>query len=57
MLVLALVVEVEALSLSEHAVADLEELRVGVLALGGDTDQVRGADLLAGHAAGAPSGT
>ena len=46
---LALVVEVEALALGEHPVADLEDLGVRLLALDGDADQVGGPDLLAGH--------
>ncbi len=45
---LGLVVEVEALALGEDAVADLEDLGVGVGALGGDADQVGGADRAAG---------
>ena len=41
---LGLVVEVEALPVGEHAVADLEDLRVGVGPLGGDRDRVERAD-------------
>ena len=47
-LAFGLVVEVEALALGEDAVADLEDLGVGVGALGGDPDQVGGADRAAG---------
>ncbi len=45
-----LVVEVEALALGEDPVAHLEDLGVGVGALGGDADQVGGADRAAGDA-------
>ncbi len=47
---LGLVVEVEALALGEDAVADLEDLGVGVGPLNGDADQVGGADRAAGDA-------
>ena len=47
-LALGLVVEVEALALGEDAVADLEDLGVGVGALDRDADQVGGADRAAG---------
>ena len=40
LLALAGVLEVEALAVGEHAVADLEHLRVGVRALGGHGDRV-----------------
>jgi hypothetical protein len=43
-----LVVEVEALTLGEDPVADLEHLGVGVRPLGGDPDQVCGPDRSAG---------
>ncbi len=46
----AFVVEVEALALGEDAVADLEDLGVGVGALDRDADQVGGADRAAGDA-------
>ena len=46
----AFVVEVEALALGEDAVADLEDLGVGVGALDRDADQVRGPDRAAGDA-------
>ena len=46
----ALVVEVEGLALGEDAVADLEDLGVGVGTLGGDADQVGGPDRAAGDA-------
>ena len=49
-LALGLVVEVEALALGEDAVADLEDLGVGVGALDSDADQVGGADRAAGDA-------
>ena len=48
---LALVGEVEALALGEHAVAYLEDLGVRVRALDGDRDQVGGLERLAGDAA------
>ena len=47
-LAFGLVVEVEALPLGEDAVAHLEDLGVGVGPLGGDADQVGGADRAAG---------
>ena len=46
----ACVVEVEALALGEDAVADLEDLGVGVGALDRDADQVGGADRATGDA-------
>ncbi len=46
----ALVLEVEALALGEDAVADLEDLGVGVGALDRDADQVGGPDRAAGDA-------
>ena len=48
--VLALVVEVEALAVGEHAVADLEDLRVGVGGVDRDGDRVVGAGAVVGDA-------
>ena len=47
---LGLVVEVEGLPVGEHAVADLEDLRVGLRALERDGDRVVGAGAALGHA-------
>ena len=47
---LGLVVEVERLAVGEHAVADLEDLGVGLGALDVDGDGVVGAGALVGHA-------
>ena len=44
------VLEVEGLAVGEHAVADLEHLRVGVGPVHGDRDDVERADRLVGHA-------
>src|SRR5262249_26518053 len=41
--------EIEALALGEHPVANLEDLRVRVIALDRDSDQIRGAERATGH--------
>ena len=46
-LLLALVVEVERLAVREHAVADLEDLRVGLQPVDGDGDRVERARAVA----------
>ena len=48
--VLALVVEVEGLAVGEHAVADLEDLRVGLRPVDRDGDRVVGARAVVGDA-------
>ena len=48
-LLLGLVLQVEGLAVAQHAVADLEDLRVGLGALDGDRDRVVGPGAALGH--------